>query len=283
MGSKLGEFKYPETYILYRELEAKRVDLNLPYYFAKEVQNVAEDLDAEIYADVWWPYLYITLIRDIQKEAERCTEEEFESDKEHNEHYCRDICEGELHCAEACMDDIRVRIYRSCEEYIADDLRPKFFEAARKIEREAEVYGIIAKTHVYFDNEGVKLKVRLEGYMPVIPIDVGKTLVANLAKSTMTPYYADWEGLARDVVKALMRFFGINKLIALAHTLDKDSVKITRVIDSYDNLRRYEMTIEHEDDKITLLVTEEKGELHWLIKKIEVVKLEGKVADLTPA
>ena len=282
MGTKLGEFKYPETYVLYRELEAKRVGLNLPYYFAKEVQNIAEDLDAEVYADVWWPYLYITLIRDVHKEAERCTEEEFKNDKEHNERYCRDICGGDGKCVEACMDDIRVRIYRSCEEYIVDELRPRFFEAARKIEKEAEVYGIIAKTHVHFDYEGIKLKVRFEGYMPVIPIDVGKTLVANLAKNTMTPYYADSEGLARDLVKALMRFFGIDKLIALAHTLNKDNVKITRMIDSHDNLRRYEMTIEHEDDKITLLVTEEKGEPHWLIKKIEVVKLESEVADLTP-
>jgi hypothetical protein len=169
-----------------------------------------------------------------------------------------------------------------CEESIVDDLRPKFLDAAKEIESEAEIYGIIAKTHVMFDKEGLKLKIRLEGYSEIVPLDVVKTLLTQVIDAAKTKYFTDLEKLAYYVAKPLLRYYSINTLIKLIQTINKEDIKITKMLDNYDNLRRYEMTIYYNGDEIKLYVTEEKGKNYWLITNIAVGAILSQVPDLTP-
>jgi len=282
MEPKPQIFTYPEEYMVYWEIEAEKIGFNLPYYFAKKIKDISEELGAKVYVGVWWPYAYITLIRELEKEIEECVQKEFEDNSEDGERQCRETCENDEKCVEECMDEMRYNAWRMCEESIVDDLRPKFLDAAKEIESEAEIYGIIAKTHVMFDKEGLKLKIRLEGYSEIVPLDVVKTLLTQVIDAAKTKYFTDLEKLAYYVAKPLLRYYSINTLIKLIQTINKEDIKITKMLDNYDNLRRYEMTIYYNGDEIKLYVTEEKGKNYWLITNIAVGAILSQVPDLTP-
>ena len=254
--------------MVYWEVEAEIIGFNLPYYFARKIKDISEELGAKIYAGVWWPYAYITLIKELEKEIEECVQKEFEDNSEDGERQCRETCENDEKCVEECMDEMRYNAWRMCEESIVDDLRPKFLDAAKEIESEAEIYGIIAKTHVMFDKEGLKLKIRLEGYSEIVPLDVVKTLLTQVIDAAKTKYFTDLEKLAYYVAKPLLRYYSINTLIKLIQTINKEDIKITKMLDNYSDLRRYEMVIEDKDIKIALYITEERENNWWTITNI---------------
>jgi len=282
MEPKPHVFVYPEEYMVYWEVEAERADFNLPHYFAKKIKDVSEELGAKVYVGVWWPYAYITLIRELEKEVEECAQKEFEGGREDAERQCRETCENDEKCTEECVDEARYNAWRMCEESIVDDLRPRFLDAAREIEREAEIYGIVAKTHVRLGNDGLKLKIRLEGYSEIVPLDVVKTLLTQVIDAAKTKYFTDLEKLAYYVAKPLLRYYTPDELVRLIQTINKGDIKITRMFDNYNDLRRYEMTIYYHGDEIKLYITEEKGENYWLITDIAVGAILSQVPDLTP-
>ena len=269
--------------MVYWEVEAEIIGFNLPYYFARKIKDISEELGAKIYAGVWWPYAYITLIKELEKEIEECVQKEFEDNREDSERQCRETCENDEKCMEECMNEMRYNAWRICEESIVDDLRPKFLDAAREIESEAEIYGIIAKTHVMYNGDGLKLKIRLEGYSEIVPIDIAKTLLTQVIDAAKTKYFTDLEKLAHDIIKPLLRHYSVSALIKLIQTINKEDIKITKMLDNYSDLRRYEMVIEDKDIKIALYITEERENNWWTITNITLGYIQQSVVDLTPA
>jgi hypothetical protein len=283
MESKPHIFTYPEEYMVYWELEAERADFNLPYYFARKIKDISEELDAKIYVGIWWPYAYITLIRELEKEVEECVQKELEGNREDNERQCKETCGDDEKCVEECMNEIHHIVWRSCEENIANDLRPLFLEAAREIESEAEIYGIVAKTHVMSDGEGLKLKIRLEGYSEIIPLDLGKTLFTQMLNVTMTRYYTNVEKFSHDIAASLIKYYGLKGFVKLIQSIDKSKMYISHIYDNLPYLRKYDITLEYNDDRINFFITEERKNDKWVVTDVIVRSILSPIADLTPA
>jgi hypothetical protein len=275
-------FTYPEDGIVYWEIEAKRVDLNLPHYFARKIQEVAEALDAEVYAGIWWPYLHITLIRDITKDVEECM------GKQANEiaSICKEECGGDQKCFEECVDKTRLDVYNACREDIGEDLWPRFAEKARELKHIAELYGIVMQTGVYTDHEGVKLGLRIEGYYDAVPIRLGRKIFWRLLDVTYTKHFTDAEEFALPIAEFLVRFYGIDGLVKLVESLSRDKMYVSRIYDEHGApdrpMRKYEITINYNNDKIRFLVTEEKLDNRWVVTNITPLVVLSSVADLTP-
>ena len=270
---------YPEEYMVYWKVEAEAVDFNLPYYFAKKIQNTAEVLGAEVYVGVWWPYAYVTIVRDLEKEVEECVQENFEDSREE----CKKKCGDDQNCLEECDYEMRYNVWRACEESIVDDLRPKFADAAKEIESEAEIYGIAVKTHVMSDKEGLKLTIRLQGYSETPPIDLGKALFTQMLNVAKTQYYTNIEKFSREIAKFLMRYYGPEEFAKLVQNLHKSKMYISYIYDDLPQMRKYSITIIYNDDKISFLITEERKDDKWVITNVFPISVLSRVPDLTPA
>jgi hypothetical protein len=273
---------YPEDGIVYWEIEAKRVDLNLPYHFARRIQEAAEALGAEVYAGIWWPYLHITLIRGIEKDIEECVGKQTDEIASS----CKERCGGDQECFEECVDKTRLDAYNACREDIGEDLWPRFAEKARELKHIAELYGIVMQTGVVVDGEGIKLGLRLEGYRDVVPIRLGRHIFWRLLDVTYTKHFTDADEFALPIAEFLVRFYGIDGLVKLAESISKDKVYISRIYDEYSGsdrpMRKYEITINYNDDKIRFLVTEEKLDGRWVVTNITPLAVLSPIADLTP-
>ena len=271
-------FTYPEDQLIYQELGAKRASLILPYYFAKKVKEVAEELDAEVYADVWWPYTYITLIRDLEKEIEECVDKSREED----EQYCKAECDEDQKCFEECIDDVRATAYHVCRDELVNELRPAFLDKARELEREAALYGIVTEPNVYIDHEGIKLKLRIIGYFEPILIELGKALFNKMLDVTYTKRYTDIERFSREIVSFLLRFYKPRELEKLVNNIDKSKMYVSYIYDKDPYVFKYEITMEYGHDKIKLIITEEKIHDEWVITNVFAGSVLSPIADLTP-
>jgi hypothetical protein len=282
MNQKAGLFTYPEDGMVYWEIKAERVDLSLPYHFAKKIQEAADLLGAEVYAGIWWPYLHITLIRDIEKDIEECVGKQ--ADEVIGS--CKEECGGDQKCFEECVDKTRLDAYNACREDIGEDLWPRFAEKARELKHIAELYGIVVQTGVVVDGEGVKLKLRLEGYRDAVPIRLGREIFWRLLDVTHAKHFTDADEFALSIAEFLVRFYGIDGLVKLAESISKDKVHVSRIYDEHSgpdrSMRRYEITINYNDDKIRFLVTEEKLDGHWVVTNITPLAVLSPIADLTP-
>jgi len=282
MNQKTGSFTYPEVGIVYWEIEAKRTDLSLPYHFAKKIQEAAEALDAEVYAGIWWPYLHITLIRDVGKDIEECVKNQMDE----TEGSCREECGSDQKCFEECVSKTHADLYSACRESIADEWWPRFAEKARELAHEAELYGIVVQKGVFVDGEGIKLKLRLEGYRDVFPITLGRSVFYRMLDVTYTKHFTDAEEFARPIAEFLLRFYGIDGLVKLAESLSKDKMRISYIYDERGGLdgrtRKYEITITHGSDEIKFLITEEKHDDRWVITNVTPLVVLSPIADLTP-
>jgi hypothetical protein len=272
-------FTYPEDQLIYQELNAERISLILPYYFAKKVKEVAEELNAEVYADVWWPYTYITLIRDLEKEIEGCVSENL---KEH-EQYCKTECNEDQKCIEECIDDAHAAAYRACRDELIDELRPTFFDKARELEKEAALHGIITEPNVYIDHEGIKLKLKITGYFEPILIELGKALFNKMLDVTYTKHYTDIDRFSREIVGFLLRFYKPKELENLVNNIDKSKMYVSYIYDRDPYMFKYAITIEYGHDKITFIITEEKIRDEWIITNVFAGSVLSPIADLTPA
>jgi hypothetical protein len=271
-------FTYPEDRLIYQELGAKRVSLILPYYFAKKVKEVAEELDAEVYADVWWPYTYITLIRDLEKEIEECVDKSREED----EQYCKAECDDDQKCFEECIDDVRATAYHVCRDELVNELRPTFFDKARELEREAALYGIVTEPNVYIDHEGIKLKLKIIGYFEPILTELGKALFNKMLDVTYTKRYTDIERFSREIVSFLLRFYKPKELEKLVNTIDKSKMYVSYIYDKDPYVFKYEITMEYGHVKIKFIITEEKIRDEWVITNVFAGSVLSPIADLTP-
>jgi hypothetical protein len=283
MNKKAGSFTYPEVGVIYWEIEAKRVDLNLPYYFAKKIQEAAEELGAEIYADIWWPYLYVTLVRDVGKEVDECVEKQMGEIADS----CKEECGGDQECREECASKLRSEAYQACRDGIYDELRPQLIEKMRELVRTAELYGIVMQTGVFPDDESVKLRLRVEGYNDALPILVGRTIFYRLLDVAYTKHFTDADQFAYAIAEFLNRFYTADAMVKLAEGLSKDKMRISRMYEEGRGgdrpMRKYEVEIKDKDDTITFIITEEKIDGRWVITNVVPGSVLSSVADLTPA
>jgi hypothetical protein len=284
MNTEQTIFTYPEERTVYREVDAERADVYLPEYVAKVVRDQAEMLGAELYIDVWWPYVYITFIRSTEKEVEHCVEENWKDGKAEAEGQCREKCEGDEKCIEECIDEVRATMWNTCREGIADELRPSFAKALYELEYVFRLYGIVAEPEIRYDHEGLKLRIKLKGYNEIAPIDLTKVLLTYVIDAAKTKYFADLEKLTYKTAVFLFRTLTVERVVKLIHSITKENIKITRTLDEHIDLRRYEIVLEHEDVKITFHITEERERHIWIIRDITINAVEfTEVADLASA
>lgn len=283
METKHNVLTYPEEYMVYREVEAEEISFNLPYYFAKKIKDISEELGAKVYVGVWWPYAYITLIRELEKEIERCVENYMSENSKENRQYCKGECGKDQKCIEECIHEIRAASYYACRDELVDELRPAFLDKARELEKEAELYGIAMQTGVYADNEGLKLKIRLEGYSNIIPLNLGKALFYQMLDVALTKHFTNAEKFSREIVGFLIRFYKIEELETLAKTIDKSKIYISQIYEDCCSVRKYEITMEYNNNKIRFIITEEKKDDRWIITNITGISAVSPIADLTPA
>jgi hypothetical protein len=282
MNLKANTFTYPEEYMIYSELGAKRVGVYLPYYFTKMVQNVAEDLGAEIYVDVRWPITYVTLIRDLEKEVEECVENYMNENRKENIRYCKEECGGDQKCFEECVDKMRLDAYNACREDIGGDLWPRFAEKARELKHTAELYGIVIEPDVYTDHEGIKLTLKIAGYYEPVLIELGKALFNKMLDVTYAKRFTEVERFAHEIAGFLLRFYKPEEIEKLVNTVDKSKMHVSYIYDKEPNMFKYAITIEYGQDKIKFIITEEKIRDEWVITNVSAGSVLSPIADLTP-
>jgi hypothetical protein len=175
-------------------------------------------------------------------------------------------------------------VYKGCLEDIGDDLRPSITKTVHELEHVFKLYGIEADIETEWQHDVFEVRARLKGYSEVTPMEVGQLLLAKVVDASMSRSYKDRERLTFKLISTLYAELSMERLIELVKSLDKGHIRITRTLDNYSDVRRYEMVIEHEDIKIELYVTEEKEGNYWTISDIAVGSIGFKeVADLTPA
>ena len=114
-------------------------------------------------------------------------------------------------------------------------------------------------------------------------MEIGQQLLAKITNASMARSYKDRERLTYNLTSALYSHLTISRLIELYQNLDKDNIHITRTLDNYADLRRYEMLIEDKDLKIALYVTEERENNWWTITNITLGYIQQSIVDFTPA
>jgi len=268
--------------MIYSELDAKRVNMYLPYYFTKVIRNVAKDLGAEIYVDIQWPITYVTLIRDLEKEIEKCVKNTMNENRKEYEQYCKTKCGEDQKCIEECIDRNRAAIYHACGDELVNELRPTFLNKAWMLEKEAELYGIVMQTDVVVDSEGIKLKLKIIGYYEPILIELGKALFNKMLDVTYTRRYTDVERFSREIVGFLLRFYKPREIERLVNTVDKSKMHISYIYDKDPYMFKYAITIEYGQDKIKFIITEEKIRDEWVITNVSAGSVLSPIADLTP-
>jgi hypothetical protein len=282
MEPQTHEFTYPESQVVYKEIPEAKAEVYLPEYVAHVIQERAEMLGGKVSVRLWWPFTYIFIEKDISKEVEDCYDIAWSKAERDALNDCEEKCGDDEKCLDECIDVWKHSVYKGCLEDIGDDIRPSITKTIHELEHVFRLYGIEADIETEWYNDVVEIRARLKGYQEVIPMEVGQLLLMKVVDASMSKAYKDRERLTYKLTSPLHAYLTIEQLIKLVTALDKDNIRITRTLDSYNDLRRYEMIIEHEDLKISLLITEEKEGEYWEITNIELGYIQQTVVDLTP-
>jgi len=282
MEPKSHVFTYPESQLVYREMPEVKAEVLLPEHVANTIKERAEMLEAEVTVRTWWPYVYIFIEKDISKQVEDCYGVVWSKAERDALDDCQEKCGDNDECLDKCMDIWKHSVYTSCLEDIGDDIRPSITKTINELENVFKLYGIEADIEAEWNHDIVTIRALLKGYNELIPMEIGQLLLMKIVDASMSKAYKDRDMLAFKLTEPLLRHLSIKRLIELYQNLDKDHIRITRTLDNYEDIRRYEMVIEQGDLKIYLYVTEEKEKENWAITNIVVGAIESEVADLTP-
>jgi len=283
MKSQINEFTYPESELIYEEIEGVKAEVYLPEYVVKTIKERAEALGGEVSVRLWWPYVYIYIEKDFSKEIEDCYDIAWSKAERDAINDCEEKCNDDERCFEECVDVWKHSVYKSCLEDIGDEIRPSITKAVYELEHIFKLYGIEADVETQWYNDVIEIRVRLKGYREIIPMWVGQLLLVKVVDASMARTYRDREKLTYKLTSFLYTHLSESRFIELAMHLSKDNIRITKMLDKYNDLRRYEMLIEWKDVKIALYVTEESENGHWTVTDINVGYVEQVVIDLTPA
>jgi hypothetical protein len=283
MKDRIHVLSYPTTGFVYEKLAEAEAEVYLPEYVVKAVKEHADLIGGKVSVELWWPYVYIYIEKDVGKEVEACFEDAWREAEKDAVALCTERCGDDKNCHEECMDELRYDTYKGCRESVGDELRPKVVRAIHDLERIFRLYGIEAEVGERWYGDILAVEAKLTGYRMPILMDAGITILMRVVGASMAKSYRDREKLTYKLTSALYRHLSENQIFELAKHLDDNNIHITRMLDNYNDVRRYEMVITYKDIKIVLYVTEEKDGNYWVVTDVNVGYVEQAVADLTPA
>jgi hypothetical protein len=282
METKPQIFTYPESELIYEEMGEVKAEVYLPEYVVKTVKEHAEMLGASVSVRLWWPFTYISIEKDISKEVEDCYDIAWSKTERDALNNCKEKCGDDEKCFDECMDVRKHSVYKGCVEDIGDDIRPSITKAIYELEHVFKLYGIEADIETEWHSDTVEIRARLNGYREIIPMEIGQLLLMKVVDASMARAYKDRDRLTYALISALYPHLSEKRLIELVKTLEKSNIRINRMLDSYPDLRRYEMIIEQGDVKIALYITEESEKGYWAVTNITLGYIQQAVVDLTP-
>ena len=283
MEPKSQIFTYPEEQLIYKEMLEVKAEVFLPEYVVHVIRERAEMLEAEVSIRIWWPFTYIFIEKDLSEKISDCYDIAWSKAEQDALADCEEKCGDDEKCIEECMDVWKHSVYKGCVEDVGDEVRPSITKTVHELEHVFKLYGIEADIETEWQHDVVTIRARLNGYSNIIPMEIGQLLLMKIVDASMARSYKDRERLTYNLISALYPHLTISRLIELYQNLDKDNIRITRTLDSYDDLRRYEMVIEDRDIKIALYVTEERENNWWAVTNITLGYIQQSVVDLTPA
>ena len=287
MEPKTQIFTYPESELIYEEMGDVKAEVYLPEYVVKTVKEHAEMLGASVSMRLWWPFTYIYIEKDISKEVEDCYNIAWSEAERDALNDCEEKCGDDEKCFDECVDVWKYSVYKGCLEDVGDDIRPSITKAVAELEHVFKLYGIEADIETEWHGDVAEIRIRLTGYREVIPMEIGQLLLMKVVDASMAKAYKDRERLTYTLISALYPHLSEKRLIELVKSLEKSNIRINKMLDSYPDLRRYEMIIEQGDIKIALYITEESEKRsekdYWVITNIALGYIQQTVVDLTPA
>jgi len=283
METKTHVMAYPEDRLIYTEMTEVKTEVFLPEYVVKAVKERAETLEADVSVRAWWPYLYIFIEKDIGKEVNDCYDIAWSKTESDAMSDCEEKCGENEECRDKCIDEAKDETYKSCLEDVGDDIRPSIARTEQELNDVFQLYGIEADIETEWYHDVIEIRARLKGYSDIIPMEIGKNLLTHIVETSMAKTYTDIEMLTYKIVRPLIRYYGIEGFVKLVQNVSKDKMYISYIYDKLDNMRKYEITVEYNSDKIKFLITEEKGEKDWIITDIMMISVLSPIADLTPA
>jgi len=283
MEPKSQIFTYPEEQLIYKEMLEVKAEVFLPEYVVHVIRERAEVLEADVSVRLWWPFTYIFIKKDLSEKINDCYDIAWSKAEQDALADCEEKCGNDEKCMEECMDVWKHSVYKGCLEDIGNEVRPSITKTVHELEHVFKLYGIEADIETEWQHDVVAIRALLKGYSEIIPMEIGQLLLMKIVDASMSKSYKDRERLTYNLTSALYPHLTISRLIELYQNLDKDSIRITRTLDNYNDLRRYEMVIEDRDLKILLRVTEERENNWWTITNITLGYIQQSVVDLTPA
>jgi hypothetical protein len=283
METKPQIFTYPEERLIYKEVDGVKAEVFLPEYVVKTIKERAEVLEAEVSVRLWWPYVYIFIEKNLEEKINDCYDIAWSKTERDALNDCEEKCDDDEKCFDECIDVWKHSVYKGCLEDIDDEIRPSITKTVYELEHVFKLYGIEADIETEWNRDIVVIRALLKGYSEIIPMEIGQLLLMKIVDASMARSYKDRERLTYNLTSALYPHLTISRLIELYQNLDKDNIRITRTLDSYSDLRRYEMIIEDKDLKIALYITEERENNWWTITNITLGYIQQSVVDLTPA
>ena len=283
METKPHVFVYPEERLIYKEVDGAKAEVFLPEYVVKTIKECAEVLEADVLIRLWWPYVYIFIEKDLSERINDCYDITWSKTERDALNDCDEKCGDDQECHDKCMDVWKHSVYKGCLEDVGDEIRPAVSKTVHELEHVFRIHGIEADIETEWSRDVVAVRAVLKGYSETIPMEIGQQLLAKITNASMARSYKDRERLTYSLISALYPHLTTKRLTELATSIDKDNIRITRTLDSYNDLRRYEMVIEDKDLKIALYVTEEKDGEYWTVTNITLGYIQQSVVDLTPA
>ena len=287
MESKPHVFTYPESQLVYREMPEAKAEVYLPEYVVNMIKERAEALEAEVSVRLWWPFTYIFIEKDISKQVDDCFDIAWSKTESDALDDCQEKCGDNEECFDECLDVWKHETYKTCAEDIGDDIRPSITKTINELENVFKIYGIEADIETEWNYDIVTIKALLKGYSEIIPIEIGKTLFTYIVDASMAKTYTDIEKFAYKITRSLVRYYGFEGLVKLVQNIDKNKIYISRIYDEYEDengkVRKYEITVEYNEDKIKFYLTEEKKKDDWTITNVMVGSILSPIVDLTPS
>ena len=280
---KTHTINYPEERLIYKEVDGVKAEVFLPEYVVKTIKERAEVLEAEVSVRLWWPFTYIFIEKKLEEKINDCYDIAWSKTERDALNDCEEKCSDDEKCFDECIDAWKHSVYKGCLEDIGDEIRPSITKTTRELEHVFKLYGIEADIETEWNHDTVTIRALLKGYSEIIPMEIGQLLLTKIVDVSMARSYKDRERLTYNLTSALYPHLTISRLIELYQNLDKDNIRITRTLDSYNDLRRYEMIIEDKDLKIALYVTEEKDGEYWTVTNIVLGYIQQSVIGLTSA
>jgi hypothetical protein len=283
MQPKSQIFTYPEERLIYKQVDGVKVEVFLPEHVVNVIRQRAEMLEADLLVRLWWPYVYIFIEKKLEEKINDCYDIAWSQTEQDALADCEEKCGDDKNCFDECIDVWKHSVYKGCLEDIGDEIRPSITKTTRELEHIFKLYGIEADIETEWIHDVVTIRALLRGYNEIIPMEIGQLLLMKIVDASMARSYKDRERLTYSLTSALYPHLTISRLIELYQNLDKDNIRITRTLDNYADLRRYEMLIEDKDLKIALYVTEERENNWWTITNITLGYIQQSVVGLTPA